>query len=648
MVDRSLVLKVAMVSGNAPCLPMRRGFLLMAGDCVQRLFDAETDEWKKNIPHQPPPAYNRDLRKDPSRVWRKMSESVINSQDVVEVFAPPAGEEKIAAPPLVPDAAPLKVLHVLAVSLPHLNGYTIRSKCIVQIQQNLPDCEPVVITSPFYPGNEASIEDEQIHEVRHVRVAHPLDMKTSRGFADLLCISLHTLRKFGKRWWHRIRTVRRRILETSFGIKYNFPLRYLEWRAIKRDFFIILSALLNVLSLKQEGDGGELGRLGRLLKLSAFVVFWPFVFIFSWIVWTLSLALRIPKLISHAIEAVEETLLLRRFERGIVALADEIKPDVIHAHSPYRCGLPAARAAKKLGIPFVYEVRGFWEESSVVAGRFTTNSAKYRFWRRKETQAMKSADAIVCICQQLRKAIAERGIDESRIFVTPNAVDPAEFVPPDEHAAAKAELPEDIREISDRLPGCTLGYVGSLRKLEGVDELVRAAAELIKRGQDVSLLVVGGGPDLPGLIELARELGISDRAVFTDRVPHENVHLYYRLIDVFVISRPDARVTRMVTPLKPLEAMAMERALVMSDLPALREMSVEGETALYYQPGSVKDLADKCQSLIEDAEFRRNLGRNARIWVREHRTWSASLATLPEAYACAKRRAGVVAEGGRP
>ena len=569
-----------------------------------------------------------------------MRESVIDSHDVVEVFSSSTGEERLA-PEAASDSAPL---HVLAVSLPLLNGYTIRSKCILQTQRALPDFEPFVITSPFYPSNDASIEDAHIHGVKHVRVSHPLDVKGNRTFEDSLCLTLYKIRKFGKGWWNSIRGVRRRILESRFGVRFEFPLRYMEWWAVKRDFLRILRAVFNLFIPRQEGKDGKTGRLGQMLKLAAVVVIWPLAMVFSWVGRVLAIPFRIPKLLSHFMEAIEEALLLRRFERGIFALAGEMKPDVIHAHSPYRCGIPAGRAAIKLGIPFVYEVRGFWEESSVVAGRFSANSYKYRFWRRKETEVMRSADALVCICQQIRKAIAERGIAESHIFVTPNAVNPEEFIPPDENASACVELPEDLREIQDRLSGCTLGYVGSLRKLEGVDELVRSAAELIKRGLDVSLLIVGGGPDLDSLIELARELGISDRAVFTDRVPHELVHHYYRLIDVFVISRPDAPVTRMVTPLKPLEAMSMERALVMSDLPALREMSVEGETALYYQPGSVKDLADKCQSLVEDAAFRKTLGRNARVWVSEHRTWTTSLETLPEAYECARLNAGIVVE----
>ena len=247
---------------------------------------------------------------------------------------------------------------------------------------------------------------------------------------------------------------------------------------------------------------------------------------------------------------------------------------------------------------------------------------------------MLGADAVVCICAELKREIAERGVPEDRIFITPNAVDITEFqvskTPPAD------SLPAEVQQTAAKLSGCVLGYVGSLRKLEGVDELVRGVAQLHRRGQDVSLLVVGGGPDLPKLKKLAEKLGLADRAVFTNRVEHDLVSHYYRLIDVFVISRPDVRVTRIVTPLKPLEAMALKRALVMSDLPALRELGEEGETALYYAPGDVGDLAEVCQRLIDDPQLRECLGEKARQWVCEHRTWSASLKSLPAAYECAR------------
>jgi glycosyltransferase involved in cell wall biosynthesis len=176
--------------------------------------------------------------------------------------------------------------------------------------------------------------------------------------------------------------------------------------------------------------------------------------------------------------------------------------------------------------------------------------------------------------------------------------------------------------------------------MEGVDELVRGAAEAIRAGHDVSVLVVGDGPELENLGRLAAELGIADRVVLPGRVPHDEVAHYYGLIDIFVVSRPDFPVTRTVTPLKPLEAMAMGKALVVSDLPALREMVSDGETGLLYRPGDPGDLARRVAHLVAEPERIARLGERARRWVVEQRSWDRVMASVPEAYAAAAEAAG--------
>jgi glycosyltransferase involved in cell wall biosynthesis len=257
-----------------------------------------------------------------------------------------------------------------------------------------------------------------------------------------------------------------------------------------------------------------------------------------------------------------------------------------------------------------------------------------------DTEAMRNADAVVCICEEMKKAIVGRGVSSARLFVVPNAVDDAVFRPTDGPAGRdQAELPWEVQEVRALLRNGTVGYVGSLRKLEGVAELVRAAGEMAARGHDVSLLIVGDGPDLDELKELARTEGIAERAVFTGRVPHDLVALYYDLIDVFVISRPPSRVARLVTPLKPLEAMAMGKAVVVSDLPALREIVQDGETGLVYHPGQVGDLADKCLRLLQDRMLRRRLTTMGSLWARRERTWARVLEGLAPAYRVAAERA---------
>jgi len=340
------------------------------------------------------------------------------------------------------------------------------------------------------------------------------------------------------------------------------------------------------------------------------------------------------------IEGAEDLTLARRFRRELTRIVGQALPDVIHAHSPYRCGLAAIHAGRRLGIPVVYEVRGLWEESAVAEGRFGRRSIPYRYWRCRETLAMRRADAVIVICDTLREEIISRGIAPDRIFVSPNGVDAGAFKPISGLAAASAPQPASHSALRS-LPGTTIGYVGSVRRLEGIDETVRGVAELRRRGADVSLLVVGDGPGLDDVRRLAASLGLGDRAEFTGRVPHESVRRHLELIDIFAVTRPALRVTELVTPLKPLEAMAMGKALVVSDLPALREIVRHGETGLTYRPGDLDDFARQCTRLMTEPRLRDAIGAAARRWVESERGWTRSVESTWAAYRHAMQRVDV-------
>jgi glycosyltransferase involved in cell wall biosynthesis len=438
-----------------------------------------------------------------------------------------------------------RVLHVVARSLPHVNGYTVRTRGIVDAQRAA-GWEPAVISSPYYPGAAASLADEAFGGTPHLRVRHPLDESGSEGTA----------------WPGR------------------------------------LTAADRLAGLLHRGRASLARRRVRLLGPLA-----------------------------SACAGAEELLLMRRFERAIVAAGRQHEAAIVHVHSPYRCALPAIAAARRLGIAVVYEVRGLWEETAVAEGTLRRGSVAYKLCRQRERNAMRGADAVVVISEALRDAVAERGVPRERIVVSPNGVDPEALRP-----RGGGEPPE-VALLRRGLRGGVLGYVGSLRRLEGVDELVRAAAELARRGEDVSVLVVGGGTELEPLGVLAASLGLSSRACFTGEVAHEQVAWYYGLIDVLAITRPANAVTELVPPLKPLEAMALGRAVIVSGLPPLRELVRDGETGLVYAPGSVPDLADKAQALLRDGELRARLASAARAWVERERTWAATLAPVHELYA---------------
>jgi len=249
---------------------------------------------------------------------------------------------------------------------------------------------------------------------------------------------------------------------------------------------------------------------------------------------------------------------------------------------------------------------------------------------------MRRAGAVVAICDQLARDVESRGVPGDRVFVAPNGADLERL----EGASESAR--RDAAALRDRLPGgAVVGYVGSLRPLEGVDALVAAVAELRAAGRKVAGLVVGDGSSLPDLEAQARQLGVADAIGFPGRVAASDVGAYYDLIDVFVVSRKSSRVTELVTPIKPLEAMGRGKAVVMSSLPSLRELGESADAARWFAPGDVQELAGRVAELLDDQGARIALGERARAWVEQERSWSRSLEATLVAYDAARDHASI-------
>lgn len=302
-----------------------------------------------------------------------------------------------------------------------------------------------------------------------------------------------------------------------------------------------------------------------------------------------------------------------------------IRPDILHAHSPSLNAIAALRAGKKFGIPVVYEVRAFWEDAAVDHGTSTEYGLRYRLTRTLETHALKRADAVTTICEGLRQDIVERGIAAHKITVIPNAVDVEKFSTdgiPDLTLKEKLGL-QDMRLI---------GFIGSFYAYEGLDILLRAAPLLLAAAPDLRVLLVGGGPQDAQLRQLARELGIQDKVVFTGRVPHDQVQAYYDLLDVLVYPRLSMRLTELVTPLKPLEAMAQGRLLAASDVGGHRELIRDGETGILFKAGDPQSLADKVGALLNAQHQWPTLRAAGRKFVENERNWRHSVARYQAIY----------------
>jgi len=235
---------------------------------------------------------------------------------------------------------------------------------------------------------------------------------------------------------------------------------------------------------------------------------------------------------------------------------------------------------------------------------------------------MRNADAVICISETLRQEAISRGIPSKKISIVPNAVNPIETEP---------EVSELLAEVQEKIGDSqVVGYIGSLRELEGVDSTADAVSILRKRDVNAKLFVLSSESGQSELLAHCEKLGIGDDAIITGPVPHNQVAPFYELIDVFVVSRPDKRVTRLVTPLKPFEAMQAGRALVMSDLPALAEIVEDGKTGRLYPPDNIEKLADIIEGLLNDKGKRDALGSAAAQWIRDNRTWDSVISEVTE------------------
>lgn len=314
-----------------------------------------------------------------------------------------------------------------------------------------------------------------------------------------------------------------------------------------------------------------------------------------------------------------------RFARRIRKVAKAFKPDILHAHSPVLDAMAGQRAADRLGLPFVYEIRAFWEDAAVGNGTGTEGNWKYNLTRALETRAVKKADAVAVICEGLRGDLGRRGIDPGKIFVSPNGVDLdmfGETLPYDKALAGELGV----------AGGETIGFIGSFYDYEGLDVLIEAMPELLRMRPDMHLILVGGGPCEEALRAQAAASPAAGRIKFIGRVPHYEVDRYYSLIDVLVYPRKKMRLTDLVTPLKPLEAMAQKKLVAASDVGGHRELIRDGDTGTLFKPDDAQALARSVAGVFGDRDHWEARRARARSFVEAERNWSVNVARYDSVY----------------
>jgi PEP-CTERM/exosortase A-associated glycosyltransferase len=332
-----------------------------------------------------------------------------------------------------------------------------------------------------------------------------------------------------------------------------------------------------------------------------------------------------PKGLMAKMPVLSQLAIIQSLSKRLDEIIPELKPDVLHAHSPALNGIAAIRAAKKHNIPLVYECRAFWEDAAVDHGTTTENSLRYYLTKWLETYVFKKASAITTICEGLRNDIIGRGISPEKITVIPNAVNVEKFtygVKPNQDLRTKLNLQEKI----------VLGFIGSFYAYEGLPLLLDALPKIIEKQPQTRLLLVGGGVQEAFIKQKTAKLKLDDYVIFTGRVPHDSVQDYYNQVDIFVYPRLSMRLTDLVTPLKPLEAMAQGRLVVASDVGGHKELIRDNETGRLFKANDSDNLAETVLDLLNQPEQWNKLREAGRLYVEQERNWTKSVSYYENIY----------------
>ncbi len=295
--------------------------------------------------------------------------------------------------------------------------------------------------------------------------------------------------------------------------------------------------------------------------------------------------------------------------------------DLIHAHSPALCGLGAMLFSMFTGIPFIYEIRAFWEDAAVDAGKYATGSLKYRIMRILESFVIKRADAVVTITDYLKNDILARSVKKPNVFLIPNGVDRNHFYPMLRNTQLAKEL--GIGEYP------VIGFIGSFYRFEGLDVLLKALSLLKKQNLKYKAILVGSGEMDAEWRQLAEKLELSN-VIFTGRVPYEDILRYYSVIDIFVYPRHSERLTELVTPLKPLEAMAMGKLVIGSDVGGIKE--IIGKGGIFFPAGDYESLFHLLKDVINNRAKYESVAEEGKKLANEKYSWDRHIEKYQKIY----------------
>lgn len=302
------------------------------------------------------------------------------------------------------------------------------------------------------------------------------------------------------------------------------------------------------------------------------------------------------------------------------------RPSVLHTTTDFSNALAVKAVADATGTPWVYEVRGQLADTWLsTRPEDSGSSERYRLFMEREAFVARHADHVFTLGEAMKRNLIDSGVEPEKITLLPNGVGEKFLEEPVPRRQARKQLGLDPAAFF-------VGTVSSLVPYEGLSTVVRAVAELAKHHQNLRLLIVGDGTDRENLIALAEKLGIAEVCEFPGRITREKAHLYHAALNAFVVPRVDSAVTRSVTPLKPVEAMASGVPVLASNLPALSELITDGENGHLIASDNVSDWAEAIEKLMLNPENAELMGKSGREFVLANRTWEQNASSVVEVY----------------
>jgi glycogen(starch) synthase len=314
----------------------------------------------------------------------------------------------------------------------------------------------------------------------------------------------------------------------------------------------------------------------------------------------------------------------RAIARGLSSLLAEGRFEIVHAHTPFTVARAALLEARKRRLPFEYEKRNLWEESARARGKARGRWPWFQLARAMDRWVTTRADAVCTITEALKSSTVELGAAADRVFVVGNGADTDAFVP--------RLPPAELRERCLRGGNFVVGFVGSFFSFEGLPMLVQAFAAIRARYPGARLVLVGDGEDLAKVEQVVAELALAGSAWVVGRVPHAQVPDFYAAMDVLVYPRYPSKLTDMISPLKPLEPMAMGRCVIGSSVGGISELIRDGETGLLFSAGSLPALVEKLETLVSGKIDAAQMGAKAREFVVKCRQWRHMAESYDAAY----------------